>query len=184
MNPTLLFSILLLGQSQTRLPDVDRKFIEEAANAGRRETYLGNIGRRNSQGEAVRSFALRITEDHAKANAELEQLARDSGVRLPLSDGTSEAKDRKAAARNDASLKSAQHRSNQTSLETLTGRDFDVQFQKQMVSDHESSVRLFESCSRHCKDERVKAFAAKQLPVLQHHLAEAKGLSSSTRDHK
>jgi putative membrane protein len=184
MNSMVLFYFVLLGQTQTRLPDVDRKFMEEAANAGRKEEYLGNIGQKNSQGDAVKGFALRMTKDHAEANAELEQLARDVGVPLPPSDGTSEAKDRKDAARTDASLKNAQHRSNNTSLETLTGHDFDVQFQKQMVADHEASVRLFERCSRHCQDARVKAFASRHLPNLQQHLSAARGLLTSTRDRK
>jgi len=47
-----------------------------------------------------------------------------------------------------------------------------------MVKEHEAAVKLFEGQSKNGTDEELKAFAAKTLPALQHHLEMVKELQS------
>jgi putative membrane protein len=47
------------------------------------------------------------------------------------------------------------------------------------VSAHEDALRLFQKAARDAKDPDVKAFAAKALPTLAHHLQMAHDLKAT-----
>jgi putative membrane protein len=96
-----------------------------------------------------------MVTDHTAANSDLMALAQQKGVELPAKDESS--------LSDDWSKK--------------TG-DLDRKYVKEMVSDHEEAVKLFEKASK-SSDPDVAAFAQKTLPTLQHHLAMAQDLKTS-----
>nr|WP_246229545.1 DUF4142 domain-containing protein [Mucilaginibacter humi] len=55
-------------------------------------------------------------------------------------------------------------------LSAKKGADFDKAYVDKMVSDHKSTVDLFESESKNSKDADLKGFADKTLPTIKAHL--------------
>jgi len=67
-----------------------------------------------------------------------------------------------------------------TKFSKLTGSVFDKAYAKQMVSDHNKAVSLFEKESTKGTDPDLKDFATKTLPTLQEHLQMAKSLAGTS----
>jgi putative membrane protein len=63
-------------------------------------------------------------------------------------------------------------------LSKLSGADFDKQYVKSMVMDHEEDVKDFRKEANSGKDEKIKSFASQTLPTLQGHLDKIKGIQS------
>lgn len=141
------------------LERADRTFVDHAAQGGMAEVALGKLAVVRAGNAQVKSFGQRMIDDHGKANEELKALLQSKGVQLP--------------AESDRS-----HDRDANRLGKLEGADFDREYMKHMVSDHEKDVKDFEKASRDARDADVKAWAAKTLPTLQQHLEQAR----ATRD--
>jgi len=57
-----------------------------------------------------------------------------------------------------------------TKLKGLSGADFDREYTRMMVMDHEKAVAKFEKQARDGQDADLKAFAGRTAPTLRHHL--------------
>ena len=68
-----------------------------------------------------------------------------------------------------------------TKLSGKTGADFDRDYSKMMLSDHNKDVSAFEKQSTKGADPDLKAFATRTLPILQEHLQMAKALNPGNR---
>jgi putative membrane protein len=99
----------------------------------------------------VKDFAAMMITDHTKAADELKQIAKTKNITLPVMvpDGV----------RNDIDKMKTKK----------SGSDLDKSYVKEMVSDHKDAVDLFEDAAKNATDPDLKNFAAKTLPVLQHH---------------
>jgi putative membrane protein len=89
------------------------------------------------------------------ANKELEMLAKQKGVALPG---------------DDAKMATALPLSNKT------GAEFDKEFARIIVEDHEKDIAAFETEASSGSDPDIKRWAIKNLPTLRQHLDEAKAL--------
>jgi putative membrane protein len=115
-----------------------------------------------SKGATVegKEFATMMVQDHTKANAELAGLAAKKNITLPTT------------LRED----------HQKVLHDVTeekGVEMDKEYLKEMVKDHEEDVKEFKEASVKASDPEIKAFATKQVPVLQHHLEMAQQMSAT-----
>ncbi|MBZ8140112.1 DUF305 domain-containing protein [Rubrivivax gelatinosus] len=135
----------------------DRQFLEHAAAGGMAEVALGNMAKERASSPQVRQFGERMVQDHTGANREVMRLATARGV------GTPAESDRR-------------QRRSLDKLAQLNGAEFDREFMKAMVEDHERTVELFEKQSRSGDDAELKAFATKTLPTLRDHLKAARAL--------
>ena len=133
----------------------DRAFMKKAAKAGMKEITVSQAVMGNLSNAQLKAFAQQMVTDHTAANAELMALASQKGVEL--------------AAKDESSL------SDDWSKKT---DDIDRKYVKEMVSDHEEVVKLFEKATK-SSDPDVAAFAQKTLPTLQHHLMMAQDLKNS-----
>jgi putative membrane protein len=140
-------------------------FWNEAAQAGMAEVNLANLALQKSQNEEVKQLAQKVVDDHTAANNELKDLAASKKVTL-------------------ATDVSAKQKAAYDKLNGLSGDQFDMEFIKTMVKDHESAVSLFQKQADSGKDAEVKAFAAKTLPTLQGHLEMAKSLNDKMKGMK
>ena len=129
----------------------DAKFAVDAANGGMTEVELSKLATTKAVNADVKEFANMMVMDHGKANEELKGIAATKNITLPDSVNA----DSKNAIE-DLSKKS--------------GADFDKAYVDKMVSDHKSTVDMFESASKNLKDPELKAFADKTLPVIKGHL--------------
>jgi putative membrane protein len=122
---------------------------------------IARLAERNTRNKAVRSFARKLADDHARAEKELAQLFSRKGI-----------PPEKEFARD---LQNSVER-----LAGLKGGQFDQAFRQQVIEDHEKAVALFEEQARHGMDPEIKAFAQKHLPDLREHLERARGLPVSS----
>jgi putative membrane protein len=134
--------------------------VRPAAQANRAEVELGRVATERGASDSVKQFGQRMVTDHGKANDELAKVAQDKGVELP--------------ADMDAKRKRLQDR-----LAKLSGADFDREYMREMVRDHDADVKAFEREADRAKDPDVKAWAAKTLPVLKEHQQQAHQVQAS-----
>jgi putative membrane protein len=127
----------------------------DAAMEGMREVHMGHLGIERGQSLAVKGFSQRLFNDHNMANQELATLAKQKGV-LPPGD--------------DAKMISMP-------LAMKSGADFDKEFARAMIEDHQKDISTFEKEASSGSDPDVKGWASKVLPTLRAHLAEAQTLA-------
>ncbi|UFS71151.1 DUF4142 domain-containing protein [Geomonas sp. RF6] len=132
----------------------DKAFVTKAASAGMMEVQLGQMAQQNGQSQEVKDFGSRMVADHTKANDELKQLAQTKGISL------AESMDRKDKKMVDK-------------FQKVKPQEFDKEYMKAMVKDHQKDVADFRKASKDVKDPDIQAFAAKTLPILEQHLQQA-----------
>jgi putative membrane protein len=128
----------------------DESFVKDAAQASIAEVALGKLALQRAQNPYVRQFAQRMVDDHSRANRELTDLATNQGVDVP-NEMNAEQRDRNAR------------------LATLSGAAFDREYMRAMVKDHARNVVVFRNYAQNGKNEEMKSWAAKTLPMLRRH---------------
>lgn len=164
----LLTGAVLIGASAgaADLARVDKSFFKDAAHAGHAEVKASEYALVKASDPGVKTFAQQMIDDHTKVAKELETLATSKGVKLP--DGPSLAQNAKIKVLSGAS-----------------GPSFDRKYADSIgVKAHEDAVELFRKASLEAQDADVKAFAAKTLPSLEHHLQMAKDLAAAQKAKK
>ena len=149
------------SRSSSYLGDTDQTFLKEAAQGGQAEVQMGRLAAQKGQSQSVRQLGQKLVQDHSKANQELKLLAAQKSVTLPTDIGTE----------NQSAL---------SHLKSLEGTEFDQAFIKHAVEDHQKDIQKFQTASQQSADADVKAFAQKQLPVLQQHLKMAQDAQATT----
>lgn len=133
----------------------DTKFAVKAANGGLMEVQLGKLAQTKGTSPKVIEFAKMMVEDHSKANKELMAIAGAKTITLPAILDNKTQKDY-----ND--------------LAKLNKGEFDKAYTDYMVKDHKEDIDAFEKEAKDGKVAELKAFAAKTVPILKHHLEMAK----------
>ena len=137
----------------------DLAFMNAAAPGGMAEVELGKLAAGKAENAEVKAFAQKMVEDHSKAGEDLKQLAAQKKVSLP------------------PDLMPA-HTQLMEKLSKLSGAEFDKEYVKAMVADHNKDVTAFESASKTAGDADLKAFATKTLPTLKMHLEMINGIAA------
>jgi putative membrane protein len=151
--------------AQTTVSSSDKKFVEKASQGGAAEVQLGKLAAQKTQSAEVKQFGQRMAKDHASANDKLTQIASKKGI--------------PAAADMDSSSKREYDK-----LSKLSGAQFDQEYMKTMVSDHEKDIKEFKSEAKSGKDADIKTFAESTLPTLEDHLRQAKSAEAAARAEK
>jgi putative membrane protein len=133
----------------------DHEFFMKAAEGGIAEVELGQLALKQASSEDVKQFAQLMVDEHSKANEELKGLAASKSIPLPAD----------AGKKNKETL---------DKLAKLSGAEFDREFMKVMVKDHNMAVALFEKQAKNGKDGEAKAWAEKTLPALREHQSKAR----------
>jgi len=141
------------SQTESKLSHHDRSFLKSAAKAGMKEVAISQAVMAQLSNPQAKLLAQAMITAHSAANAELAALAARKGFELP---------------KEDADIASDWARK----------IDVDGKYIKEMVSDHEEAVKLFEKGAK-SDDPDIAAFAQKALPTLQHHLMMAEDLKKS-----
>jgi len=140
----------------------DAQFLQQAAELGTAEIAMGRLGRQRALRAEVAQFGDMMVHDHSQGNQELMQLARSERIpvvrRIPPEEAAMQAR-----------------------LARLSGPRFDQLYMEHMVNGHFKAVRLFQREARNGRDPEVRAWAERQLPVLQEHLNIALGLAQNVR---
>jgi putative membrane protein len=137
-------------------------FLTKAAVGGMAEVKLGQLATEKASNADVKAFGQQMVDDHGKANNELKDLASKKGATLP-------------------SEIDAKHQATYDRLSKLSGAEFDRAYMAEMVSDHHEDVNEFRRESKSGPDSDVKAWAAKTLPTLEHHLQMAESTNAKVK---
>jgi putative membrane protein len=151
--------------AKTTLSSSDKKFVEKASQGGVAEVQLGKLAAQKAQSPQVKQFGERMAKDHASADDKLSQIAGNKGIT--------------AASDMDSSSKREFDK-----LSKLSGAQFDQEYMKTMVSDHEKDVKEFKSEAKSGKDADIKNFAESTLPTLEDHLNQAKAVQATAKGEK
>jgi putative membrane protein len=145
------------ADSRVTLKGDDRDFAEKLTRFGMDVTAISQVATQRTSNPRVRTFAEKLIAEHNRLNAELTALATVKGVVLPAKDDIAE-----KWTKRDAS-------------------DFDVEYLKKVIADHEDAVKLYQKQARDGNDAELVAFARKHLPAVQHHLEQALDLQRSMK---
>ena len=159
----VFLGILAVSRSIYAAPanGADSQFAMKAAQGGVAEVQMGQLAESKGTNDAVREFGKRMVNDHSKANEQLKQIAEQENVSLPTDMNKTD-------------------QATYDRLSKLSGADFDREYARLMVKDHEKDVAEFQKESRSGKDDPIKNFAVQTLPTLQEHLQLAKQMEKST----
>ncbi|QDE38286.1 DUF4142 domain-containing protein [Luteibacter pinisoli] len=136
----------------------DAGFYQNATGANVSEVELSKLALAQGSSAKVKQFAQHMVDDHTKANDKLTSLG--SGDR-----GYATTTEPPPEAQKDINA-----------LKMLNGKDFDREYAKVMVADHEKAVAIFEVEVEKGSNPELKAFAKETLPTLKQHLKMAKAL--------
>ncbi len=140
---------------------VDDDFARAAASGALMEVKLGQLAEEKGATESVREFGHRMVADHGKAYDELRQAVQQRGLFL----STDISKDDQPVY---------------DRLTKLQGTDFDVQYAKEMVKDHQIDLAAFEKEAESGIDEALREFANRTTPIIREHLSLAETLEQTS----
>jgi putative membrane protein len=154
------------GAAWADVSHADREFMEKAAEAGHTEIDASKLAQTKASSADVKSFASTMISDHTRVGDELDQLAASKRVKVPTEP-------------------SVVQRAKIKLLGASSGTNFDKRYADEIgVAAHKDAVALFQKEAADGSDADVKAFAAKTLPGLNHHLEMATTLQASTKAEK
>jgi putative membrane protein len=138
---------------------VDRDFIENQLADGQAEIALGQLAQQRATNPAVRQFAEMMVRDHQQAGEELKQIATKHNIQPKTSTDD-------------------EHNNLRERLSKLSGAEFDREYMKAMVEDHEEAVDDTKDKAERGDTSEIKQWASKTLPTLQQHLERAKQIQN------
>jgi putative membrane protein len=147
------------GQQPQKLNTKDRDFLKEIAQIRILELKLGEKALQNATNADVKKFAQRMVQQHGQANRELDSLANTRGVQISKDLDT-------------------KHKEVLDKLSSMKGADFDREYIRQLVKDHEQDIAELQKASKEVQDAELKAWVTKMLPTLNDHLREARAIQS------
>ena len=137
-------------------------FLTEAAEGNIAEIQLSTLALTRTQNPEVRALAQQIITDHVSVSDAIKPIAEKKSVTLPLE-------------------LNSKHKSLSEKLTKISGAEFDREYVKAMVEDHEKDVKAFQTQAQSGTDAEVKDFAAKTVPKLEMHLAMARELQNKMK---
>ena len=139
-------------------------FMIEAASGGMKEVELGKLAQQKATNQRVKDFAAMMVESHSKANTELITLAQAKNVTLPETMGE-------------------KHQKVFENIKSKAGADFDKEYMKEMVDEHQKMVDKFKKRAKEGdkRDSEVSDFAQKTLTHLQIHLDSARAIYEAVK---
>jgi putative membrane protein len=140
---------------QANLPD--QVFVIRAARGGAAEIELARLAEQKTRSDPVRQFARQLIRDHSQANDALSKLAEEDGVPAPDQLDT-------------------EHRHVRDALGSLAGPEFDIEYLRTQVQNHQRMAQLLEYEIGSGIDAQVRDFASGALPKVFVHLAMARDL--------
>jgi putative membrane protein len=147
---------------ESSLDNNTRDFVIEAASGGMMEVELGQLAQQQATHQRVKEFGAMMVRDHSQANNELKAaVSGKANIPATLTD---------------------KHQRHINNLREKTGAEFDKDYIKMMVDDHEADIKKFEDIAKETNDPSVREFASKQIPTLKKHLSEAKSIRDELKN--
>jgi len=152
---TVLLAAVSLSSAADAAPA--RTFLRQAIQGDNSEVAMGRLAQQRGASAGVRDFGRTLQRDHSNSRAKASRIARTMRVTPPTS------------LKPDAPA----HRAH---LLRYSGRAFDREFARMMVTEHQNDIAMFERQAR-TGDRATAQFARQTLPVLRSHLRIAQRLA-------
>jgi putative membrane protein len=137
-------------------------FVKEAAMSDMTEITAAKLGQERGNAQE-KTFSGQMIMDHTKTSEELKSMApADAKAAIPAALDTS------AQSKIDK-------------LNDAKSDDFSSDFDSMQVSAHKDAVSLFERYAKGGDDPKLKDWAGKTLPALQHHLEMAQDMNKNRK---
>jgi putative membrane protein len=133
----------------------DENFVKKVASCNLLESKLGEIAQLKATRPNVRFFGKQMVMDHAAAMNALREAARDANIQVP----------------NELADK---HKEIHEKFRDYKDEQFDRDYMKQVLDNHEKSLELYTTAIKEAKNERVRAYAERFRPVIEKHRDQAK----------
>ena len=189
-----LLALALPARSQTRSSgeplDSYEAMVAWTMNQGNQdEIAMGKLAKERAADKSVKDFADRIVRDHQSADTQVQSYARTHKIDLGelsrrLADMSQEQVIHERRARavgsatgewawtwEHAARASSAGRTEMGKLRALMGVDFDRDFVRAMVSDHQMMIDTLKDARTRTTDSDLKGLIDKLLPTLEEHLS-------------
>jgi len=140
-----------------KLPKSDLEFLPRAISCSVAETKYAELAEKRAEDKEVKEFARKLAADHQKCTQKLLDFAKD--LKLAVVAGTE-----------------SDQRATEKQLAKLSGRDFDVAYLREVISDHEKGIKVAQSRIKGEGKEELKDYLKKSVEEMEGHLKEARGL--------
>ena len=147
--------------NESKIDEDGTAFMKAAAMGSSMEIDLGKYAMKNSDNAKVKEFAAKMVADHTIAKSDLLKVALASGVVLP-------------------SEFPADVKMHMDEMMKMKGKAFDDHYVGMMVKDHAKTITLFKTAAS-LRDDALKDYATKTLPVIQTHQTLANELAASIK---
>lgn len=146
--------------SITGTPPKTEDFVMEAASSDMFEIESSKLAVERAD-EKTKAFAQQMITDHQKTADELKQMVEGGNLQAAIPTSMMEA-----------------HQEQMEELQALQGDEFTNAYQAAQEDVHEDAVDLFQRYGSEGDNAELKAWAAKTVPALEHHLQMAEQLNS------
>jgi putative membrane protein len=133
-------------------------FVKEAATSDMLEIAAAKIAEQKGDADD-KKFAGQMISDHTKTSADLKGMVSTGEVKAAIPDKLDASSEKKL-----------------DKLRATKAQDFASEYAPMQVSAHKEAVSLFERYSKSGDNAKLKDWAGKTLPALQHHLEMAQAL--------
>ena len=131
-------------------------FLTKAMQGNMAEVKVGQLAQKKGQSEEAKKFGQMLQMDHSEANRKAMEIAKQISVMPP-------------------NEPNAQQKAVYDKLSKLSGAEFDREFAKEIIEDHQKDIKEFENEAK--KKGAVGEFAEETLPHLKMHLQMAESLN-------
>lgn len=138
-------------QAATNASMSDKHFVSDALEGGMAEVQMGQLAEEKGSSNDVKKFGHKMVEDHTKLGDQMKQVAGQLGVSVPKSPSLMEQVEIKK-------------------LRGLSGNDFDQEYIKAMVKDHQDDLNAFQKEADSGTSSLVKDAASQGAEVISGHL--------------
>jgi putative membrane protein len=156
-NVTGVMCCAVLGFSAVMMPvkakgadDSDKKFLATAAQGDQNEIALGKLAAQKATNPDVKAFAEKMVQDHTQMTASMKPFVQEWGLTPPKGPDADAQKE-------------------WDKLYALSGKDFDKEYMKDMVSDHTKVLDDFTTEAKDTKDPKFQAAVMKGKSVVAAH---------------
>jgi putative membrane protein len=161
MTALMSISAAAMGATSSPLSRQDISFLKDASELGRAEIQEASLATSRGTTDSIRQFANRMITDHSANNNQLTQIAGQYNVRIPMSLNRTHSADR-------------------TALSTMYGNQFDTQYLRNQVKDHQRALTVFQQEASSGQNADVRNLASQTVPTIQDHLRMAQDLLKSS----
>ena len=138
----------------------DQMFVDSIFKSDAAEVQLGQLAMQKSQSDDVKQFGQKMVLNRTKLDEQLKPIAEELDVSKPKSPSK---KDKQLIAK----------------LETLSGPEFDQEYIKAVVKDHEQAVKDFKNEAESTQNPNLQQAAKMDERVIAEHLQAAEQIAQS-----